>query len=112
MIFPDSYKRIWDSTPGHSNITKIKALLKDYTKEDSILGSFWGLIFTLHWGRHHVKSVHQIAQTQYTSVEAILSDLKALKPREGGSLDKRIKFIELQIIAQRRDSPEPQFNLK
>ncbi|CZI99470.1 TPA: Dot/Icm T4SS effector WipB [Legionella pneumophila] len=112
MTFPDSYKRIWDSTPGHSNITKIKALLKDYTKEDNILGSFWGLIFTLHWGRHHVKSVHQIAQTQYTSVEAILSDLKALKPRDGGSLDKRIKFIESQIITQRSDNPDLQFNLK
>lgn len=76
------------------------------------MGSFWGLIFTLHWGRHHVKSVHQIAQTQYTSVEAILSDLKALNPRAGGSLDKRIKFIESQIITKRSDNPDLQFNLK
>ncbi|HFD2276213.1 TPA: DUF5617 domain-containing protein, partial [Legionella pneumophila] len=111
MTFPDSYKQIWDSTKGGSNIARIKALLKDYTKEDSVFGSFWGLIFTLHWGRHHVKSVHQIAQTRYTSVEAILADLKALKPREGGSLDKRIKFIESQIMILRGDNPGSQFNL-
>lgn len=87
---------IWRGTGYCSNIHKIKALLKDYTKEDFFLGSFLGCLFFGHWGRHHISEVHKIIQTKYECMDDILYDLRLLKPNEGGSLHRRIEFIDKQ----------------
>lgn len=98
--FPATYNEIWNQHNGNSDINRIKALLRDYTKEDSIFGSFWGRIFTGHWNRHHVTMVHDIIKARYSSVEDLIAELKALNPRKDGSLDRRISFIESQLNTQ------------
>jgi hypothetical protein len=94
--FPKSYMNIWQGVGHRSNISKIKALLQDYTKENFFLGSFLGRFFCAHWNRHHIEKVHKIIQTRYECVEDIIYDLKLLKPEHNGSLDKRIRFIDMQ----------------
>ena len=100
--FPDSYMSIWKKPESHSNIVKVKALLKDYTKENFFLGSFWGRLFSGHWCRHHVDKIHEIIHTPYECVDDLIYDLKILKPQKGGSLDKRIRFVDLQLDEDRR----------
>ena len=94
--FPKKYLSIWKGTGYRSNIIKIKALLKDYTKENFFLGSFLGRLFCGHWNRHHISKVHKIIQTRYECIEDIMYDLKLLKPEKGGSLERRIRFIDMQ----------------
>ena len=101
--FPDSYMSIWKKPHCYSNIMKIKALLKDYTKENFFLGSFLGRLFSGHWNRHHIDKIHEIIHTPYESVDDLIYDLKLLKPQKGGSLDQRIRFIDVQIEADRKD---------
>ncbi|RUR11002.1 DUF5617 domain-containing protein [Legionella sp. km772] len=96
-LFPDSYQAIWKTPKAYSNILKIKALLTDYTKENFFLGSFFGRLFSCHLGRHHVAKVHEIIHTPYECVEDLIYDLKLLKPQKGGSLDRRLRFIEVQM---------------
>lgn len=94
--FPESYQKIWDSSNGLSKITKAKDLLNDYTKESSWLGSFWGLFFAFHWNRHHVAEVQYLVERTYRSIDNLVHDLNQLHPRPGGSLDRRIAFINEQ----------------
>lgn len=100
---PKSYSSIWQQERSCSEILKIKALLRDYTKENSWLGSFLGRMFSGHWNRHHVDKVSRIIHTSYESVDHLLYDLKLIKPRVGGSLAARIRFIDAQ-----RDAVRPQ----
>lgn len=94
--FPKTYINIWQGTGCRSNIQKTKALLRDYTKESFCLGSFLGRLFFGHWNRSHINKVHKIIQTQYENIEDMVYDLKLLKPKVGGSLDRRIRFIDMQ----------------
>lgn len=103
VSFPQSYQSIWHNTGSRSNITKVKALLKDYTKENFFFGSFLGRLFSGHWGRHHVDKVHELIYTTYECVDDLVFDLKQLKPQKGGSLDRRICFIDAQIAEYRRE---------
>ncbi len=41
--------------------------------------------------------------TLHESVDDLIYDLKLLKPQKGGSLDQRIRFIDVQIEADRKD---------
>ncbi|KTC90706.1 DUF5617 domain-containing protein [Fluoribacter dumoffii] len=105
LDFPDSYPRIWNKISGGSNLRRIKALLLDYTKEKCFLGSFFGRVITGHWNRHHVSAVSQIIanmsiKNYYESTDDVVADLKLLKPEKGGSLDQRIKFIEMKLEEQ------------
>ncbi|KTD61302.1 substrate of the Dot/Icm secretion system [Legionella santicrucis] len=107
LVFPDAYSRLWDKIEGNSNIRRIKALLIDYTKENFLLGSSIGLIISGHWNRHHVSAVSKIianisVKNYYESADDVVAELKALKPEKGGSLDKRIKFIEMKLEEQLR----------
>lgn len=36
----------------------------------------------------------------YESTDDVVADLKLLKPEKGGSLDQRIKFIEMKLEEQ------------
>lgn len=97
VYFPPSYMGIWQGTSHSSNIYKIKALLKDYTKESFFLGSFLGRFFSGHWNRHHIDKVQHIIKRPYECTDDIIYDLKLLKPEKEGSLAKRIHFIDIQI---------------
>lgn len=99
-----SYMNTWNRPSGESKIRKAKALLKDYTKENFFLGSFVGRVLTGHWNRHHVSGVSKIIthinENKYTEVEDVIAALRDLNPTPGGSLCRRIQFIEDQIDAQ------------
>lgn len=99
--FPSSYSLVWKTAGSYSSIRRVKALLADYTKENFFLGSFFGRLFFGHWGRHHVDKVHEIIHTPYESVDDLIYDLKILKPQLGGSLDRRICFIDAQLTQVR-----------
>ncbi len=99
---PESYTQIWNSS-GPDTVDKIQALLKDYTKESSFLGSFLGRVFTGHWNRHHVDRVHVIANSFYSDREDLLHDLKLINCVKNGSLSRRIQFIEREIEAQEQE---------
>ncbi|MGL5743058.1 MAG: DUF5617 domain-containing protein [Legionella sp.] len=103
--FPESYQQIWNTAEVGSNKRKIKALLMDYTKEDFLLGSFIGRVISGHWNRHHVDAVSKIianisSTNYYESADEIVDALNALKPEKGGSLHRRIQFIEQKLEAQ------------
>ncbi|CAM3039733.1 Dot/Icm secretion system substrate [Legionella steigerwaltii] len=103
--FPDSYTKVWNKVSGESNYRRIKALLIDYTKESCFFGSFIGRVMSGHWNRHHVSAVSKIIANMsvndyYESTDEIILDLKILKPENGGSLSKRIKFIEMKLEEQ------------
>jgi hypothetical protein len=103
--FPGSYTHIWDNPQSGHAKRKIKALLMDYTKEHFIFGSFVGRMVSGHWNRHHVDAVSKIianisTRNYYESIDDIIDDLKALKPNKGGSLWRRIQFIEKKIEEQ------------
>lgn len=98
--FPRTYMAIWKQPENRSEITRIKAILRDYTKESSFMGSYLGRLFSGHWNRHHVEKVSQIIKEKYESADDLLFDLKQLNPRAGGSLDRRIHFIDNQIEAR------------
>lgn len=99
-----SYMSTWNRPLGESKIRKAKALLKDYTKENFFLGSFAGRVLSGHWNRHHVRGVSriitQINENKYTQIEDVIAALKDLNPTPGGSLCRRIQFIEDQIDTQ------------
>ncbi|MBN9225950.1 MULTISPECIES: DUF5617 domain-containing protein [Legionella] len=100
--FPDSYTKNWNKVGGDSNYRKIKALLIDYTKESCFFGSFIGRVISGHWHRNHVSAVSKIianmsVKNYYESVDDIVADLRSLKPAQGGSLYRRIKFIEMKL---------------
>jgi hypothetical protein len=103
--FPGAYVSIWDNPRSGLDKRKIKALLMDYTKESSLFGAFVGRMISGHWNRHHVDAVSKIianisTRNYYESIDDIIDDLKALKPRRGGSLWRRIQFIEKKIEEQ------------
>jgi hypothetical protein len=100
-VFPQNYFRIWEQEHSRSEIAKIKALLRDYTKDSYWLGSFLGRVFSGHWNRHYIDKVRRIIQTTYESTDHLLYDLKLIKPSLGGSLDARIRFIDEQRAAAR-----------
>ncbi|PWY55197.1 hypothetical protein DGG96_13545 [Legionella qingyii] len=104
LDFPD-YTKIWNKCRGDSNHRRIKALLIDYTKEDCLFGSFIGRMISGNWNRHHVSAISKIianmsVNNYYDSADDIVSDLKKLKPRKGGTLYQLIKFIEMKLEAQ------------
>lgn len=96
--YPNSYQKIWDEQTYASDLNKAKALLKDYTKESFLFGGFLGRFFMGHWNRHHVSAVSQLLQS-VNDLNEMMAQLKALNPRKGGSLDRRISFIEDRIQA-------------
>lgn len=105
LDFPDAYTKIWNKIKGDSNHRRIKALLIDYTKENCLFGSFIGRMISGHWHRHHISAVSKIiahisVKNYYDSADDIVSDLKTLKPKKGGSLYQRIKFIEKKLEDQ------------
>ena len=104
--FPKTYETIWNHYSHRSSMQKIRALLLDYTKEESVLGSLLGRFFTGHWNRHHVSPVSTILKANYMTVDDLLSDLQGIKRKQGGSLDNRVEFITLQL------NKDPLFNLK
>tara|TARA_B100000989_G_C19532054_1_gene470626 strand:+ start:3229 stop:4749 length:1521 start_codon:yes stop_codon:yes gene_type:complete len=90
---PASYKELTGS--GDNNLSKARALLADYTKNDSALARF----FTGHWNRHHVSTVNNIVNkidnNQYHDIHELLSELYAINNQNlTGSLARRITFIE------------------
>lgn len=93
----DNYQKIWKQTHSLSHITKIKALLKEYTKGDSFFIALIGRIVTGHWNRHHVKKINQLLKMKYESVDELIYDLKQIKRKSGGELDRCIQFIEQKI---------------
>ena len=77
--FPASYRYIWNKEHSKNAIVKIKALLKDYTKEESLISPFFGRLFFLHWNRHHVPAVQKIIyKRDYERAEDILFDLRQI----------------------------------
>lgn len=99
----NDYNHIWNQEKGNSEIREIKGLLRDYTKEGSILGSLFGRLVSGYWNRHHVNQLHQILQKKYESSDELISDLKKIKCNKGGSLDRRIQFIENKIASKLQD---------
>ena len=101
-VFPPSYNNLWQKTNSNSKLTKARALLADYTKQDSVFGPLLGRLFTGHWNRHHVSQVQKLLHTQYESADDLIYDLKQIEKKKGGSLDRRVEFIELQIQTSAR----------
>ncbi|MBI2786734.1 MAG: DUF5617 domain-containing protein [Legionella longbeachae] len=104
---PDSYSVIWAKVEGASNIRRIKSLLLDYSKDSFFLGSLAGRIISGHWKRNHTEAVNKILENMsirnyYESADEIVAELKTIKPRPGGSLFRRIEFIEKKLEEQCR----------
>lgn len=95
--FPQSYYSIWNANNQRSTKQKTIALLKDYTKENSYFGSFFGRLFTGHWNRHHVDEISDILKNHFESTDDLLSRVKEINPEKGGSLARRIAFIEQEL---------------
>lgn len=88
---------IWSNTPGN-NWARIRAILCDYTKNNSTLFR----IFTGHWNRHHVDKVHQIYRhSNGKSPQMILNELKTISlVNTAGTLEAIIAFLEDKITPQ------------
>lgn len=92
---PDSYFHL--TKEYLSNMDKSKALLIDYTKNNSKWCRFW----TGHWNRHHLKAVQSIVDRlennhpeAITDLEKLMDELDKINPENNkGSLAKRMKFI-------------------
>lgn len=95
--YPASYATLWANTNTSSLIHKVKALLSDYTKEQCIMGSFIGLLFSMHWNRHHISRISQLISMKHEHVDDLLFDLAQIKCKPSGSLDMRIHFINEQV---------------
>ncbi len=81
-------------------LTRIRNLLNDYTKSDSVVNRF----FHGHWNRHHVKQVAAIVQDidclDGYELNTVLEDLdKIALINPTGSLARRIQFIKTKIVA-------------
>lgn len=96
--YQDTYTYLWNQVEGDSLVRKAKAILRDYTKQDFIFGSVMGRFISGHWNRHHVEDVSTIIAKEYDSISDLLAALNKLDPTHGGSLFRRIQFIEQQTV--------------
>lgn len=104
--YPASYTRMWKKAAPFSQVyantaLQIKAILDDYTKNNS---SIWRFVCG-HWNRHHCKAVQTISEniTDMSNPQEILLRLKAIANKNpNGSLARRIGFIEDQVYWTRQ----------
>ena len=93
-LVPQEYYKIWTSVPtlkdkGKEKFEQARALLRDYTKNDSLFGR----ISHFHWNRNHVKEINKalVEATDLDTLRQKLGDIE-LKNKQG-SLARRIQYI-------------------
>jgi predicted transcriptional regulator len=95
--FPPGYVDIWNSLrEKNSAFEKAKALLLDYTKNDSRAKR----IGTFHWNRHHVSEITSILSNKaIDNIDKLKEHLLSINLKNPtGSLAKRIGFILKMIV--------------
>lgn len=90
--FPASYKRIYSK--GHDPLSCARALLIDYTKNNSRIKR----VAFFHWDRHHVSKVNEIVNdASIKTIADLMRELDGIRLHNPkGSLARRIAFIQQQ----------------
>ncbi len=91
-LHPESYNKL--VAKEEEKLGKVRALLNDYTKGDSLIGRF----FTGHWSRHHTQTIAQLVkeidENPSISLKEVMDKLHAIRlVNQQGSLAKRVQYI-------------------
>lgn len=97
--FSPEYDKLWNESNG-SLFENVKAILLDYTKNDSTIKR----LFTFHWNRHHVSEVtHALSslpddKTDEEKLDLLLDSLgKITLNNSDGTLGSRIAYIVAKL---------------
>lgn len=76
-------------------IDRAKSILKDYSKNGSLLHRF----FTFHWNRHYIAEVDAVLKEHHTKINSLLTSLKQKVTLKNtlpthSSILRRIFFIQ------------------
>lgn len=93
------YQNCWNSIADNDELLKARALLNDYTRNNSSISRF----FHGNWNRHHLHEVHQIVRAidnqEITTLEELLNRLDNIQlANSNGSLARRIAFISANTL--------------